>query len=57
MKSTFGAMPWCSMYKLSSMGMEGMKCEPVKLYMHYGVIDTCHACAVHKPDHNIYIYQ
>ena len=38
MKSTFGAMARCGMNKWSSMGVEGMKCEPMKLYMHYGVI-------------------
>ena len=37
-KCTFGAMPQCGMYKWSIMGMEGMKCEPMKLHMHYGVI-------------------
>ena len=29
----------CSMYKRSSMGMEGMKCD-MKLYMHSGVVAT-----------------
>ena len=51
MKSTFGAMPRCTMYMYKQSSM-GMKCEPMKLYNHYGVIiiNTCHACTVHKPN-------